>query len=55
MCFSYQELEKERVKVIGEIVNCKLNIEQLENNLLNHLTSAQVGTRVVITIKKYTA
>lgn len=35
------ELETERVKVIGEIVSCKLNIKELEDNLLNHLTSSQ--------------
>nr|XP_042899545.1 dynein axonemal heavy chain 5 [Parasteatoda tepidariorum] len=35
------ELENERVKVISEIVESKNNIKELENNLLDHLTSAQ--------------
>ncbi|GIY02186.1 dynein heavy chain 5, axonemal [Caerostris extrusa] len=35
------ELENERVKVISEIVDSKYSIKQLEDNLLDHLTSAQ--------------
>ncbi|GFV14125.1 dynein heavy chain 5, axonemal [Trichonephila clavipes] len=36
-----RDLENERVKVISEIVSSKYNIKQLEDNLLDHLTSAQ--------------
>ncbi|XP_035225006.1 dynein heavy chain 5, axonemal-like [Stegodyphus dumicola] len=35
------ELENERVKVMSEIIESKCNIKQLEDNLLDHLTSAQ--------------
>ncbi|CAL1284369.1 unnamed protein product [Larinioides sclopetarius] len=40
------ELENERVKVISEIVDSKYNIKLLEDNLLDHLTSAQVSTKL---------